>query len=186
MKINYKIPITLISVFGVIYIGRKIFKMSTNDINNAFDLRTEKNINTLHPKIRGLARQFIAKAKSQGIDLVITDAFRTYAQQNAIYAQGRTKPGPIVTNAPGGFSNHNFGLAFDVYPIENGKINFNSKNYDNIAKIGKSLGFKWGGDWKGTKFKDLPHFEMMFGNSLAQLRTKIKAGNTIPGGYANV
>ena len=51
--------------------------------------------------------------------------------------------------------------------------------------LGKSLGFKWGGDWPPPK-TDRPHFEMMFGNSLAQLRSKIKAKNVIDGGYPNV
>ena len=67
----------------------------------------------------------------------------------------------------------------DVVQLVNGKADWNC-DWDAIAKIAKSFGFAWGGDWK--KFKDKPHFEMTFGNTLSQLRNKIKAGK-IKDGY---
>lgn len=108
--------------------------------------------------------------KTMGIKLRVIQGFRTYAEQNALYAQGRTTKGKKVTNAKGGQSNHNFGLAIDVAEIKNGNIDWNEqeKVLPKIAPIGKKWGFEWGGDWKSIV--DKPHFEMMFGKSLADLR----------------
>jgi hypothetical protein len=178
MNETNKFPLGILSVLGVMFFGKKLLNMNESTGND----RTDKNIATLHPKIRPLAKQFILKAKGEGINLIITDGFRTYAQQNYLYAQGRTRKGKKVTNAKGGQSNHNFGLAFDVVPFENGKINYESKNWQKIGRIGKSLGFKWGGDWQGD-LVDLPHFEMMFGNTLSMLRNKVKSGNITPDNY---
>jgi peptidoglycan L-alanyl-D-glutamate endopeptidase CwlK len=175
MEFYKKALIGISSLLAILLIFKKGKKM---------DSKTEAKINTLHPKIRDKARQLIIKAKNEGIDLIITSGFRTYAEQNELYKQGRTKKGGIVTNAKGGQSNHNFGLAFDVVPVVNGKLDWYSKDWKKIAVIGKSLGFKWGGDW--TSIKDFPHFEMMFGNTLAQLRNKIKTGNTTENNYAMV
>lgn len=155
----------------ITYINRnKIKKGITMIANSVSDLISENRIKTLHPKIREATRNFINEAERQGIKLRVTSALRTFAEQDELYAKGRTKPGSIVTNAKGGYSNHNFGLAFDVVPLKNGAADWNSKDWNKIGAIGKSFGFVWGGDW--TSFKDKPHFEMMFGNTLAQLRQK--------------
>lgn len=143
------------------------------DSNKALgDLSSEKKIMLLHPLIRGKARDFINKAETEGINLRVTSTLRTYAEQNKLYEQGRTTAGGIVTNARGGYSNHNFGLAFDVVPIVNGKADWNTKDWNKIGQIGKSVGFEWGGDWKS--FVDKPHFQMLFNKSLAQLRSLYK------------
>jgi peptidoglycan L-alanyl-D-glutamate endopeptidase CwlK len=84
-----------------------------------FDARTERNIGTLEPAVQDLARQHIYQARQAGIDLRIIDAFRTLAQQDALYAQGRTAPGRQVTNAPGGKSYHNYSVAYDVGVFKN-------------------------------------------------------------------
>src|SRR5690348_15494967 len=75
------------------------------------DDRSEKNIATLHVRVQPLARKLVREAAKNGIRAVVTSGSRTYAEQNALYAQGRTKPGNIVTNARGGYSWHNFALA---------------------------------------------------------------------------
>ena len=135
----------------------------------------EAKIKSLHPKIREAARKFINDAADQGIILRITSGYRTYAEQDKLYAQGRTAPGAIVTRAKGGYSNHNFALAFDVVPLLNGQPNWNSTEWNKIGQIGKNNGFSWGGDWSG--FVDKPHFQNMFGYSLAQLRQKVSNGD---------
>jgi peptidoglycan LD-endopeptidase CwlK len=135
-----------------------------------WDTISESRINKLHPSIRSLARELVAKAQAEGIFLRVTSGMRTYEEQAKLYAKGRTEPGPIVTNAKPGYSYHNFGLALDVVPIENGAANWNSSHWNRIGQIGKSLGFDWGGDWKS--FKDKPHFEKSFGWTLAQLRNE--------------
>lgn len=138
-----------------------------------WDLFTEARIMTLHPMIRDAARAFINKADEQGIKLRVTSAYRTHEQQEALYQQGRTKPGNIVTNAKPGQSFHNFGLAIDVVPIVNGVADWNT-DWSKIAAIGKSVGFEWGGDW--ISFKDKPHFQMSLGNTLAQLQSMYNSG----------
>lgn len=153
-------------------LGKDIMEYAQNKV---WDAISEKKIQTLHPKIRDKARELINMAEKEGIKLRVTSGFRTWAEQDELYAQGRTKAGGIVTNARGGQSNHNYGTAFDVVPIENGKADWNSKRWNEIGALGKKIGFKWGGDWTGLV--DKPHFEMTFGNSLAQLKKKYLDGD---------
>lgn len=81
-----------------------------------------------------------------------------------------------MTNAKGGYSNHNFGLAFDIVGITDGKIDYNL-DWKSLSNLGKSKGFEWGGDWK---FQDKPHFQMQFGNSLKDLRALPKNNKGYP------
>jgi RHS repeat-associated protein len=140
--------------------------------------RTDAKLATLHPDVQDQMKSFILIAKYRyGIDLRVTDAYRTYAEQDAIYAKGRTAAGSIVTNAKGGQSNHNFGLAIDVVPFENGKINYKTSQWKLIGRIGESRGLEWGGRWR---FVDKPHFQNLFGNTLKQLRALKKDDNGLP------
>ena len=186
MKINLKyqywiIGGAVVAIGVVVYLYRKSIKKLGGDImdygkNKVWDSVSEANINKLHPMVRDKAREFINRVeKKLGIKLRVTQTLRTYAEQDALYAKGRTAPGGIVTNAKGGQSNHNFGTALDVVPIVNGKADWNTsnENWSNIGKIGKEVGFAWGGDWKS--FVDKPHFEMQFGNTLAELRKKYES-----------
>jgi len=178
-----------VATLGVIaYSNRKKIVELNSEVmdfveNKVWDAISETKILTLHPKIRDKAREFLVKAEKAGYKLRITSGLRTYAEQNALYAQGRTKAGGIVTNAKGGQSNHNFGTALDVVPIVNGKADWKSKDWNKIGEIGKSVGFAWGGDWKGLV--DKPHFEMQFGLTLAQLRKKYESGDK-QGEYINI
>ena len=143
------------------------------------DAVSDKRIQSLHPAIRMQATDFIKEANvgSSGTLIRIAQGFRTYAEQDGLYAQSRTAPGPKVTNAKGGESNHNFGLAFDIVGITGGKMDYNL-NWESLSKSGKANNFDWGGDWKS--FKDKPHFENMFGNSLKALRALPKDINGLP------
>ena len=128
-----------------------------------------RDLKDLDPYVAGLAKQFIAACKKQGIDLLVTSTYRDNESQNALYAQGRTKAGRIVTNAKAGQSFHNYRLAFDVVPIVNGKPQWNDfRTFQKIGAIGKSVGLDWAGDWK--TFKELAHFQWTGGLSLAQLK----------------
>ena len=90
----------------------------------------------------------------------------------------------IVTNAKGGQSNHNFGLAIDVFPIwQDGRLHMeddaeNIRLLKLIAHIGIEEGLEWGGHWK--TLKDYPHFELKVGKNLAQLRAAVKAAGGDP------
>jgi peptidoglycan L-alanyl-D-glutamate endopeptidase CwlK len=180
------------AIIGVtLYINRKKVEKLGSDVmeyaqNKVWDLVSEGKINTLHPKVRDKARELINRVEKElGIKLRVTSGFRTYAEQDKLYAQGRTTKGGIVTNAKGGQSNHNFGTAIDVVPIVNGKADWKATadTWSKVAKIGKDIGFAWGGDWKGLV--DKPHFEMQFGNTLAQLRQKYESGQK-DGEYVNL
>lgn len=149
------------------------------------DAATDRRIAGLHPEVRATAAQFVNRVEQElGIQLRVTQGMRTYAEQDALYAQGRTAPGDIVTNARGGQSNHNFGVAFDVVEVRaDGSANWNT-DWAAIGRIGESMGLEWGGNW--TSFVDRPHFQMDFGLSTTQLRQRLESGDTGAGGFVNV
>lgn len=123
-----------------------------------------KDINDLLPVVKKMAMEFQAKAKLAGIDFVVTSVYRSIEEQNAIYAQGRTTPGGIVTNAKGGQSFHNWKVAFDIVPVIAGKAIWNDNAlWSKLGQIGQSVGLEWGGSW--ANFKDLPHFQYVAGYS---------------------
>jgi len=134
---------------------------------------TDQRIMTLNPKVQPSAFAFINEVEAKlGFRLRVTQALRTIADQNALYAQGRTAPGNRVTKARGGQSYHNYGLALDVVEIElNGNVNWRKGDmpfWNSVAAIGISHGFDWGGNFKNGA--DLPHFEMTFGFTHQQLQ----------------
>lgn len=119
---------------------------------------------TLRPKVAQMAQSLIDQCKTQlGLNLSIVWALRTVAEQNALYAQGRNgNPGKIVTQAKGGFSLHNYGVAFDCVPVDaNGNAVWNY-DFSKIAKIAQSIGLEWG----DRGYPDFDHFEYRAGYSL--------------------
>ncbi|RUT48589.1 M15 family peptidase [Paenibacillus anaericanus] len=141
--------------------------------------KSAARLKNLHPLVAEAAEVLIDRCYSIGIYVLITQGLRTYAEQNALYAQGRTKPGIIVTNAKGGESNHNFGVAIDFAlflpngkdvtwdTLKDGNLDY-LPDWSQVVDEAKQIGFTWGGDWKS--FKDLPHLEMLFGLTTAQYR----------------
>jgi peptidoglycan L-alanyl-D-glutamate endopeptidase CwlK len=146
-----------------------------------FDDRTERNIATLHPKAQEKAREFMEQAvprmEQLGATVRIICGNRTYTEQDALYAQGRSKPGRIVTNARGGWSNHNFGTAWDVGIFKGGKYLDDSPLYKTLGSVGQSLGLEWGGAW--TRIVDEPHFEVKVGLTMAEKRERLANGTDI-------
>jgi peptidoglycan L-alanyl-D-glutamate endopeptidase CwlK len=146
-----------------------------------FDERTERNIATLHPRAQAEARTFMRAVvpimAERGIDVKVISGTRSYSEQDVLYAQGRTAPGPRVTNARGGYSNHNFGIAWDIGLFQKGKYLEESPFYRECGEIGRSLGLDWGGDWKS--FPDEPHFQLKTGFTLAQMRIRVAAGASV-------
>jgi peptidoglycan L-alanyl-D-glutamate endopeptidase CwlK len=80
-----------------------------------------RSLSDLNPKVAAMCSEFINQCKAKNIDVIITSTYRDTESQNALYAQGRTTAGKIVTNAKGGQSFHNWKVAFDFCPIVNGK-----------------------------------------------------------------
>lgn len=79
----------------------------------------------LKPKVKKLAEILIEECKKSNYQITIVQTLRTTEEQNALYAQGRIKPGNIMTYAKGGESFHNFGVAFDFCPVVNSKLEMN-------------------------------------------------------------
>ena len=133
-----------------------------------------RKLEDLLPPVRERVERMIAACKAEGIDLLVTSTYRDNASQEALYAQGRTAPGRIVTNARSGQSYHNYRCAVDVVPIRNGKAIWDAKDpvWQRIGALGKAAGLEWAGDWK--RFKEFPHFQYTAGLTLAQLQKGAK------------
>lgn len=117
-----------------------------------------RKIEDLHPWMQTKAHAFIEACASEGIKVIITSTLRDHAKQDDLYAQGRTKPGKIVTSARGGYSYHNFGLAFDFCPIVDGKAAWDRTDlFEKCGILGEFLDLEWAGRWKS--FKELAHLQ---------------------------
>lgn len=126
----------------------------------------------LHPRLRKLTNELVTACERKGIPIKITQGYRSKAEQDALYAKGRTKPGNRVTNARGGYSMHNWGVAID-FCRNDGKGAYDDSDgfFSKVGKVGKSLGLEWGGDWKSIK--DKPHFQLPdWGSTTEKLRTR--------------
>lgn len=117
-------------------VSPKIGKLSSAQAIGTVDTRSEKTIATLHSEVQPIARALVQKAAQSGIQIKIISGLRTYDEQEALYAQGRSKPGIRVTNARGGYSNHNFGIAFDVGVFEGAKYMGESLKYKAVGVLG--------------------------------------------------
>ena len=154
-------------------------------VPTTWDRHTDRRIKTLHPLIQCDVANIINEAEATlGITFRVSQALRTIAEQDALYAKGRTAPGKVVTKARGGSSYHNYGLAFDVALIRNGKVIWNDPGYRNLSTIAEKYGFYWGGNFRG-KFTDQPHFEKTFGKSHRQFYAEVQGkGSPYPQGLA--
>lgn len=115
----------------------------------------------LHPDLQVIIPIFLYECSKQNLQVRITECFRTVAEQEALYAQGRTTPGSIVTNCKGSeySSPHQWGVAFDICRND-GKYAYDDSDgwFEKVGKIGRSLGLQWGGVW--SDFVDKPHFQL--------------------------
>ena len=129
-----------------------------------------RNLDDLLPQVKIKVEQFIQACKDKGIDILITSTYRDMESQDALYEQGRTTQGRIVTNARGGDSYHNWRCAVDVVPIIGGKPDWDGSHpaWQQIGEIGEECGLEWAGRWKS--FKEHAHFQYTNGLTLAQLK----------------
>ena len=117
-----------------------------------------------------MCSEFINQCKAKGIDVIITSTYRDSDSQTALYNQGRTTPGKIVTNAKAGQSFHNWKVAFDFCPIVNGKAAWDSKElFVACGNIAEGVGLEWAGRWAG-KFKEMAHCQYTGGLTLADFQ----------------
>lgn len=156
------------------------------------DKITLDRIKLLHPKLRDEALDIyeeICQALNGRAECRFSFTLRTFAEQNELFAQGRTKPGAIVTRAKGGQSWHNYGLAVDIVLLVGGKGSWDIKtdfdkdgrsDWMEVVDIFKRYGWEWGGDWK---FFDAPHFQKTFGMSINEMLKRHIAGKVDKQGF---
>ena len=120
------------------------------------DIKTaSRDINELSPVAQKACRLFLEECKKAGIDIFITETYRSQARQNYLYQQGRTRPGDKVTQTLS--SNHTGRMAWDI-AVNPPKDLYDRKTLEKAGAVAKKLGIEWGGSWKG--FIDRPHFEV--------------------------
>lgn len=155
------------------------------------DQQSIQKLQELHPKVRPDFQSFIEECENTfDLTIRIVSAFRSLAEQEKIYAIGRTVKGDnptpqmpmgeIVTKAPPGSSYHLYGLAADIAPMgSNGQPNY---NYDQSkwANIAQQYNISWGGNWTGG-FKDYDHWENKMGHNWRDLLDLYRQGKFIPG-----
>ncbi len=161
--------------------------VSLDEAGDELDKRTLANLRTLEPKAQEVFLPFIRRAQAiaatMGADYIAISGTRNEAQQNALYAKGRSVPGHVVTNAKYGFSNHNFGIALDFGVFSGGKYLDNASPrraaeiHKAIGSLARKYGIEWGGDWTG--FQDPPHYEVESPLTMAQKRVRLRNGTTI-------
>lgn len=126
---------------------------------------SEQRLKDVYPVLAQKIRQMAQVLQSEGTQIRVVQGLRTWAQQDALYAQGRTTKGNIITNVPGGSSWHCFGLAVDCVPAVNGITAFYVPDWDSdhptwkrMEALGVGLGLQSGATWK--RFVDAPHFQI--------------------------
>lgn len=157
------------------------------------DQKTLDRIKLMHPKLIKEVEDIydeICEALTGRAFCRFTYTLRTFAEQDALFAKGRTAPGAKVTNAKGGLSMHNYGLALDIVLIKDGKdaiwdvkidLDGDGKSdWMEVVTIFKEHGWEWGGDWK---FYDAPHFQKSFGKSVRELLALHNAKKVDKNGY---
>jgi peptidoglycan L-alanyl-D-glutamate endopeptidase CwlK len=122
------------------------------------DAASERHIAALLPEVQPMARALVQKAAANKIHIRVISGYRSHAEQNALYAQGRSQPGRKVTNARGGHSTHNFGIAFDIGVFSGNRYLGDSQKYRAVGALGMDMGLEWGGNW--ASIVDQSHFEL--------------------------
>ena len=133
-----------------------------------------RDISLCHPELQQKAEKLVSACRGQGLLIGIGECFRTVAEQDALYAKGRTAPGSIVTNAKGSSysSHHQWGTAFDIYRNDGtGAYNNNDGFFDLVGTIGVKIGLEWGGNWKSPV--DKPHFQLPYWGSTTTMLKNI-------------
>jgi peptidoglycan L-alanyl-D-glutamate endopeptidase CwlK len=159
----------------------EIFEQTAKRLGR-FDAASESRIRTLQPLAQTLARRTLKIIRDAGINARIISASRSYAEQDRLFRQGRSgSKGPIVTNARGGQSNHNFGIAWDIGIFTGtGKYLSNSPLYADAGRKVMSAHIprlEWGGNW--ITFKDTPHYQVATGISISEVKRRFESGKAI-------
>lgn len=153
--------------------------------------KSESKLVGLHPLVRYMAIRLVSESLLGGVPIIITQGLRTTEYQNQLFSQGRkfekgkwfvVDKCKIVTNAKGGRSMHNYGLAVDfALLLPNGAASWDArrdgdsdgqKDFYEVGAIGRRIFGEWGGDW--DRFVDMPHLQHTFGLTIDQLQKGTK------------
>lgn len=127
-----------------------------------------RSLDELHPAVKRGAAELIRRMAAKGYQVLVTSTYRDAEAQNALYAQGRTAPGKIVTNAKAGQSIHNHRLAFDICKNVKGQEYSDEAFFREAGAVWTLMGGEWGGTW--ASFPDRPHMQFTGGLTLSQLQ----------------
>lgn len=131
---------------------------------NRMDSISEARLQQIAPFLAQKIHTMSDMLEPEGIIIRVVQGLRSWTQQDALYAQGRTTPGLIVTKVRGGYSYHNFGLAVDCVPDDPSlpgyqpDWNANHPSWKRMEAVGQSLGLDSGAVWR--TFPDAPHFQI--------------------------
>lgn len=144
---------------------------------------TSKSLSDLRAPVRDRMYPFVADIENAipGLKMIVSCTIRDKEAQDALYKIGRRGiPGEkVVTNAKGGDSFHQYGVAADFFPALHGKPIMFEKDGDEIsdpiwnriAIVAKTHGLEWAGLWKS--FPEGPHFQYTAGLTINDLRSGV-------------
>lgn len=135
--------------------------------------KVDRDLSKLYPPFKREIDKVLEECHKQKLMVYVFEGFRSMERQDLLYAQGRTAPGAVVTNAKAGSSLHNYGLAvdlvFDGDPVRAGYQWTWSGNYDAMGKtVLKHPKLVWAGTW--TKMREFPHVELKIPYTPSQLK----------------
>lgn len=145
-------------------------------------MKSSRSLDDLQPHVAAMCRAHLAACAAAGIDLIVTCTLRDWEMQAQLYRQGRTTKGARVTNADAGDSAHNYGLAYDVVPLRNGKpvwgtiATMDEELWTRVGELGELEGLEWAGRWR--TFKEFAHFQDLGGRTIAELKAAHQRGAT--------
>lgn len=146
-------------------LGSLLAKLS--ELKRELFLKQTEDVTDIRPLVKRQAAELIKAMAAIGLPIRITQGFRSIDEQNILYAKGRTTAGAIVTNAKGGDSFHNYGVAVDVVFTQLW-YNATEAQWNKLGVLAESLGFEWGGRW--NSFSDKPHLELTLGYTLKDFK----------------
>lgn len=154
------------SIYDDIHARVQMIEGTGRDQQTLLDLRDADPRNKLdaagmNDTFTGLVKDTIRDLRRENIDMRVTDGFRSFQEQDDLYAQGRTRPGRRVTGARGGQSWHNYGLGADLAMQDANGVHWRTNGeharlWQRYGELAEGNGLTWGGDWQNV---DMPHVE---------------------------
>lgn len=80
-----------------------------------------RDVSHLYPVFADLVKKGVASANAAGYPIAVFEAYRSPGRQDWLYAQGRTRPGNVITQAKAWESAHQAGVAVDLALYKDGK-----------------------------------------------------------------